>query len=198
MLKRTWAGEVRNVSLLVAIAVDADGFREILGICEGAKEDKAGWSDFLKRLKARGLKGLRLIISDACIGFSESVGDFYPDANWQRCTVHFYRNVFSHVPSPKVRDVAAMLKAIQASEDRAAADEKARQVIAKLRERLNSLKRQFTRRSPTTPSPRSTGDAYAPTIRWNASYAKSSGEPRSSAHSRMASRYTVSEFANTP
>ena len=133
VLKRTWAGEVRNVSLLVAIGVNADGYREIQGIVERTKEDKAGWSGFLKHLKGRGLKGVRLIISDACIGLAESIGDFYPDAHWQRCTVHFYRNVFSHVPSPKVRDVATMLKAVHASEDRAAAGEKARQVIEKLR-----------------------------------------------------------------
>ncbi len=101
VLKRTWAGEVRNVSLLVAIGVNADGYREILGICEGTKEDKAGWRGFLKHLKGRGLKRVRLIISDACIGLAESIGDFYPDAHWQRCTVHFYRNVFSHVPSPR-------------------------------------------------------------------------------------------------
>ena len=134
VLKRTWAGEVRNVSLLVAIAVNADGYREILGICEGAKEDKAGWSGFLKHLKERGLTGVQLVISDACLGLAESIGDFYPDAYWQRCTVHFYRNVFSHVPSTKVREIAAMLKAIHASEDRAAADDKALQVVAKLRE----------------------------------------------------------------
>ena len=63
VLKRSWAGEVRNVSLLVAIGVNSDGYREILGICEGAKEDKAGWSAFLKHVKGRGLKGVRLIIS---------------------------------------------------------------------------------------------------------------------------------------
>ena len=66
-MKRTWAGEVRNVSLLVAIGVHAEGYREILGICEGAKEDKSGWSGFLKHLKERGLKGVQLIVSDACI-----------------------------------------------------------------------------------------------------------------------------------
>ena len=66
VLKRSWAGEVRNVSLLVAIGVNSEGYREILGICEGAKEDKAGWSSFLKHLKERGLTGVRLIISDAC------------------------------------------------------------------------------------------------------------------------------------
>ena len=102
-------------------AVNADGYREILGICEGAKEDKAGWSAFLKHLKERGLRGVRLIISDACLGLVESAAEFFPEARWQRCMVHFYRNVFSHVPATKVREVAVMLKAIHASEDVAAA-----------------------------------------------------------------------------
>src|ERR1700733_662051 len=121
VMKRSWAGEVRNVSLLVAIAVNAEGDRDILGIVEGAKEDKAGWSGFLKHLKERGLKGVRLIISDACMGLSESAAEFFPEAAWQRCIVHWYRNVFSHVPSTKVREVAAMLKAIHAGEDLVAA-----------------------------------------------------------------------------
>ncbi len=76
---------------------------------------------------------MRLIISNACLGLSESAAEFFPDACWQRCVVHFYRNVFSHVPRPKMREVAAMLKAIHASEDAAAAREKASQVVAKLR-----------------------------------------------------------------
>jgi transposase-like protein len=97
VMKRSWAGEVRNVSLLVAIGGNADGYRDILGIVEGATEDKSGWSAFLKHLKARSLKGVELIISDACTGLVESVAEFYPDARWQRCTVHWYRNVFSHV-----------------------------------------------------------------------------------------------------
>jgi transposase-like protein len=133
VMKRTWAGEVRNVSLLVAIGVNQDGFRDILGICEGAKEDKAGWSSFLRHLKERGLKGVELIISDACMGLVESVADFYPEAAWQRCVVHWYRNIFSHVPTTKVREVATMLKAIHAAEDAAAARQKAAAVIEKLK-----------------------------------------------------------------
>ena len=132
-LKRSWAGEVRNVSLLVAIAVNGEGYREILGICEGAKEDKAGWSAFLKHLKERGLIGVLLIISDACLGLAESAAEFFPEAAWQRCIVHWYRNIFSHVPSTKVREIAAMLKAIHAGEDIVAAREKAIRVIEKLR-----------------------------------------------------------------
>jgi putative transposase len=132
VLKRSWAGEVRNVSLLVAIGVNGEGYREILGICEGAKEDKAGWSGFLKHLKERGLKGVRLIISDACMGLSESAAEFFPEAGWQRCVVHWYRNVFSHVPSTKVREVAAMLKAIHAGEDLEAARQQVVRVIEKI------------------------------------------------------------------
>src|SRR6202167_2480314 len=75
VMKRTWAGEVRNVSLLVASAVNSEGFREILGICEGAKEDKSGWSAFLRQLVDRGLKGVPLIISDACRGRADHERD---------------------------------------------------------------------------------------------------------------------------
>jgi len=133
VLKRSWAGEVRNVSVLVAVGVSKSGHREILGVAEGAKEDKAGWSGFLKYLKERGLKGVKLITSDACIGLVESLGDFYPEARWQRCTVHFYRNIFSFVPKARMKDVTIMLKAIHASEDLEAAQEKAKSVAAKLR-----------------------------------------------------------------
>lgn len=134
VMKRTWAGEVRNVSLLVASAVNAEGYRDILGICEGAKEDRSGWSNFLKHLKERGLKGVQLIISDACMGLYESAAEYYPDARWQRCTVHWYRNISSHVPAAKMREVADMLKAIHASEDCLAADKKVEDVIAKLKD----------------------------------------------------------------
>ena len=87
VMKRTWAGEVRNVSLLVASAVNSEGYREILGICEGAKEDKSGWSAFLRHLVDRGLTGVRLIISDACRGLMESAAEYLPEARWQRCMV---------------------------------------------------------------------------------------------------------------
>jgi putative transposase len=114
------------------IAVGEGGYHEILGIMEGHKEDKAGWSGFLRHLKERGLKGVQLIISDACMGLKESVGDFYPEADWQRCIVHWYRNIFSHVPSTKVREVSLMLKAIHAQESRQTAVSKIDDVKAKL------------------------------------------------------------------
>ena len=132
-LKRSWGGEVKNVSVLVAIGVDEHGYRQVLGIKEGAKEDKASWQAFLRYLKDRGLRGVQLIISDRCLGLVESLADFYPEAKWQRCVVHFYRNVFTAVPKAKVKDVAAMLKAIHAQEDREAAEEKIIAVTRKLK-----------------------------------------------------------------
>lgn len=133
VLKRSWAGEVRNVSVLVAIGVGADGHRQILGVAEGQKEDLEGWRGFLRHLKERGLAGVQLIISDACIGLVEAAAELFPQAQWQRCVVHFYRNVFSQVPKGKVAEVARMLKAIHAQEDRRSAEAKAKEVVKKLK-----------------------------------------------------------------
>jgi len=132
-LKRSWGGEIRNVAILVAVGVDNDGFREILGICEGAKEYLQSWSEFLRHLKQRGLKAVQLFISDKCLGLTESLAKFFPDARWQRCIVHWYRNVFSVVPTGKVKEVAAMLKAIHAQENRTEALKKAEAVVDKLK-----------------------------------------------------------------
>ena len=131
-LKRSWGGEVRNVAVLVAIGVDADGYREILGVAEGAKEDAESWREFLRYLKGRGLKSVRLIVSDKCLGLIEILGEFYPDALWQRCVVHFYRNVLTSVPRSKARIVSDMLKAIHAQEDLTSAKEKVKAVVVKL------------------------------------------------------------------
>jgi len=131
-LKRSWGGEVRNIAVLVAVGVRSDGYREILGVAEGIKEDVEGWRNFLRYLKSRGLKGVRLFISDKCLGLLEALGEFYPEAQWQRCMVHWYRNVFSVVPRGRRKEVAAMLKAIHAQEDRPAAREKGEVVASKL------------------------------------------------------------------
>src|ERR1700681_4897973 len=75
VLKRSWAGEVRNISVLIAIGVGTDGYRQILGVAEGEKEDLEGWRGFMCHLKDRGLKGVQLIISDACRGLIEAVSE---------------------------------------------------------------------------------------------------------------------------
>ena len=115
--------EYKNVAILVEIAVNEDGFREVLGAAEGMKEDKASWVGFFQWLKGRGLDGVKLIVGDKCLGMLEAVGEVFPDAKYQRCTVHFYRNVFSVVPRSKVKYVAKMLKAIHAQESKKAARE---------------------------------------------------------------------------
>lgn len=132
-LKRNWGGEYENVSILVAIAVNENGYREVIGAREGMKEDKASWTEFFKWLKGRGLDGVKLIVSDKCLGMLESVAEVFPEAKYQRCAVHFYRNIFSATPRSKMKLVAKMLKAIHAQESKAAAREKAKSVAEGLK-----------------------------------------------------------------
>ena len=132
-LKRSWGGEIQNVSVLVAIGVNQDGYREILGAAEGMKEDHESWLNFFKWLKERGLSGVRLFIGDKNLGMLETIGEVFPEAKYQRCIVHFYRNVFSVIPRGKVRTVAMMLKAIHAQENKEAARQKALQVAEALK-----------------------------------------------------------------
>ena len=77
-LRRNWGGEYENVSVLVAIAVNEDGFREVLGAAEGMKEDKASWVSFFQWLRGRGLDGVKLIVGDKCMGMLEAVGEVFP------------------------------------------------------------------------------------------------------------------------
>ena len=132
-LRRNWGGEFENVAILVAIAVNEDGYREVLGAAEGMKEDKASWVSFFQWLRSRGLEGVKLIVGDKCLGILEAVGEVFPEAKYQRCTVHFYRNVFSVTPRSKVKLVAKMLGEIHAQENKKAAREKAKAVVEQLR-----------------------------------------------------------------
>lgn len=111
-LRRNWGGEFENVSILVALGVNEDGYREVIGAAEGMKEDKASWLAFLQWLKGRGLDGVRLIVGEKCLGMLDAAAEVFPQAKYQRCTVHFYRNVFSVTPRSKMKFVAIMLKAI--------------------------------------------------------------------------------------
>jgi transposase-like protein len=132
-LKRNWGGEYENVSILVAIAVNEDGYREVIGAAEGMKEDKESWKSFFLWLKGRGLEGVDLIIGDKSMGMLEAVHEVYPESKYQRCLVHFYRNVLSVTPRGKMKLVAKMLKAIHAQEGKKAAMDKAKAVVEELR-----------------------------------------------------------------
>ena len=131
-LKRCWGEEYENVSILIAVGVSSDGYREIIGAAEGLKEDLESWKNFFVWLKQRGLTEPRLIIGDKALGMVEAIGQVFPKAKYQRCIVHFYRNVFSVVPNKRRKEVAKMLKAIHAQEDRKAALDKAKAVEEKL------------------------------------------------------------------
>lgn len=132
--KRCWGGEIQNVSVLIAIGVTEDGYREVIGAAEDMKEDRESWKSFFVYLKERGLSGVRLVIGDKCLGMLESIPEVFPEARYQRCTVHFYRNIFSVTPRMKMQEVTRMLKAIHSQEDKQAAREKAKMVVDKLRE----------------------------------------------------------------
>ena len=132
-LRRNWGGEYENVAILVAIAVNEDGFREVLGAAEGMKEDKVSWVSFFQWLRGRGLDGVKLIVGDKCLGMLEAVGEVFPDAKYQRCTVHFYRNVFSAVPKSKVKNCSKNAQGDPRPGEQKASREKATAVVAELR-----------------------------------------------------------------
>ena len=92
-LHRNWGGEYENVFVLVTIAVNEDGYREVLGAAGGMKEDKAGLTN-LSAAARRGLDGVKLVVGGKCLGMLEAVREVFPEAKYQRCTVHFYRNIY--------------------------------------------------------------------------------------------------------
>ena len=81
MAKRSWGGTVENVSILVAVGVNKEGYREVLGAAEGSREDAESWKHFCRYLKERGLRSAKLIISDKSLGILEALGDFFPEAH---------------------------------------------------------------------------------------------------------------------
>ena len=131
-LKRSWGGAYENVAVMVAIGVNDDGYREVIGAAEGFTESSECWRDFLSWLRSRGLRGVRMIVGDKASGMVGSIAEVFPDAAYQRCTVHFYRNVLARVPKSRRAAVAAMLKAIHAMESRGAAEAKALAVAEEL------------------------------------------------------------------
>lgn len=133
--KRSWGGHVENVSVLVAIGVNAEGHREVIGVAEGMKEDRDSWEQFVRSMIERGLKGVRLVVGDRCAGLVATVGSMLPKARYQRCMVHFMRNVLSRTPPTHREWASAALKAIFAMESRESALAKAEQVATEMESR---------------------------------------------------------------
>lgn len=111
-LKLRWGARVTSMALLACVGVDEEGFREVLAVEVAGTEKGAAYASLLRGLIDRGLKGVRLVVSDDHEGIKAAVFGELPGAEWQRCTVHFERNVLSHVPASQVAEVAEDLSAI--------------------------------------------------------------------------------------
>lgn len=127
-VKRNWGGAYESVAVLVAIGVNSDGYREVIGVEEGYRESGDSWREFLLGLRDRGLSGVRLVTGDKSAGMLGALSEVFPSAEYQRCTVHFYRNVLAKVPKRRRKAVAAQLKAIHAQESLEASARKAKEV----------------------------------------------------------------------
>jgi putative transposase len=111
-LKARVNGRVVSRAVVLATGVTADGGREVLGLDVGDSEDGAFWTAFLRSLKARGLAGVQLVVSDAHTGLKQAIGAVLAGACWQRCRVHFLRNVLARVPKASAEMVAAAIRTI--------------------------------------------------------------------------------------
>ncbi len=108
---------VVSQAVVVAFGVAADGRREVLGFDVGDSENEGFWTAFLRSLKARGLKGVKLVISDAHTGLKKAINVVFQGAAWQRCRVHFMRNVLSTVPKASQEMVASIIRTAFAQPD---------------------------------------------------------------------------------
>ena len=131
-------GRIVSVAVIVAVAVNTDGRREVLGLEIGASEAETFWTAFLRKLARRGLRGVKLVISDAHEGLKAAIAKVL-NASWQRCRVHFMRNVLAHAGRNGRRVVAAFIATAFAQDDAAAARTQWRQFADQLRPKVPKL-----------------------------------------------------------
>jgi putative transposase len=129
-------GRTVNVHALVAVGVNADGGREVLGLDVCSDEDGAGWLAFLRSLTARGLAGVRLVVSDAHRGLVNAIGAALPGTQWQRCRTHYLRNLLAKVPKTAQPWVATLVRTIFDQPDATA-------VHAQFERVLDSIEQKF-------------------------------------------------------
>ena len=130
---------VQSMAVVIAYGVRADGVRQVLGLDIGLSEDVILWREFLQGLVARGVRGVKLVISDAHPGLKQAVKEVFLGAAWQRCRVHFMRNLLARVPKAAQAMVAATVRTIFDQPDRAAAEAQVLQVVEALGERFPAV-----------------------------------------------------------
>ncbi len=131
-------GRIVSVAVIIATGVNADGRREVLGMDTGSSEAETFWTDFLRKLRQRGLRGVKLVISDAHEGLKAAIAKIM-HAGWQRCRVHFMRNALAHAGKSGRRVVSALIGTAFAQEDEAAARTQWRKVADQLRPTVPKL-----------------------------------------------------------
>jgi len=129
-------GRIINVAVVIAVGVNADGHREILGLDVITTEDGAGWLAFLRGLVARGLAGTSLVISDAHPGLVDAIGSTLVGATWQRCRTHYMRNLLTRVPKSAQPMVATLVRTIFEQPDAASVWAQHARVVDQLAERF--------------------------------------------------------------
>jgi putative transposase len=132
------AGRIVSVAVTVAVGVNADGRREVLGMAVGPSEAEIFWTEFLRGLARRGLRGVKLVISDAHEGIKASVAKVL-STSWQRCRVHFMRNALAHAGKSGRRVVSAFIATAFAQDDAKAAKDQWRKIADQLRPKLPKL-----------------------------------------------------------
>jgi transposase-like protein len=137
-LKVRQDGRIVSVAVTIAVGVSSDGRREILGLAIGPSEAETFWTDFLRQLTRRGLRGVKLVVSDAHVGLKAAIAKVL-HASWQRCRVHFMRNVLAHAGKQGRRVVSAFIGTAFAQDDAKAASTQWRQVADQLRPRVPKL-----------------------------------------------------------
>jgi putative transposase len=138
-LKVRQNGRIVSVAAIVAVGVNADGRREVLGLEIGASEAETFWVGFLRKLARRGLRGVKLVVSDAHEGLKAAIAKVLTGAAWQRCRVHFMRNALAHAGRQGRRVVSAFVATAFAQEDAEAARQQWRRVADQLRPKLGKL-----------------------------------------------------------
>jgi putative transposase len=137
-VKTREAGRIVSVAVIVAVAVNTDGQRQVLGMKVGASEAEPFWTEFLRSLTRRGLRGVKLVISDSHEGIKAAVGKVFK-ASWQRCRVHFMRNALAHAAKHQRRMVSAAIATVFAQETAAGAHEQWRVVVEQLRPKFPKI-----------------------------------------------------------